>query len=210
MAIQRAFNRQSLEQALRELGRRTYAEGKTIEIAIYGGSALILTYDWHVATRAVDAVFESDRQTVRRIAAEIAEETGWDPDWLNDGVKGFLSAADADPAAKRLFETYPSEDQPGIRVTVANPRYLFAMKCRAMRIGGVEASSDVDDIRALAREIGISSAQDALDLVGQFYPSNLLEPKVRFGLEEILGDGPHQIRGQRNHERASETPAHPA
>jgi hypothetical protein len=191
MAEARAFNRQSLEQALRELGRCAHAEGKTIEIAIYGGWAPILTYDWRVAIRDVDAVFESGRQTVRRLAAEIAEDIRWDRDWLNDGDKGFLSAADADPAAKRLFGTYPCEDQPGIRVTVANPRYLFAMKCRAMRIGGVAETSHVDDIRALAREIGITSAQQALDLVAGFYPSNMLEPKVRFGLEEILG-GPVQ------------------
>jgi hypothetical protein len=182
------FDRQSLQQALHELGRRAYAEGKSIEIAIYGGSALILTYDWRVATRDVDAVFEADRQTVRRLAAEIADDIGWDRDWLNDGVKGFLSVADSDPEAKRLFATYPSEDQPGLRVTVANPRYLFAMKCRAIWIGGVEESPDVDDIRQLPREIGITSFEEALQLVAEFYPNNVLEPKVRFGLEEILGN----------------------
>jgi hypothetical protein len=94
------FNRQSLQQALHELGRRAYAEGKSIEIAIYGGSALILTYDWRIATRDVDAVFEADRQTVRRLAAEIADDIGWDRDWLNDGVKGFLSTTDTDPEAR--------------------------------------------------------------------------------------------------------------
>ena len=182
------FDRQSLQQALHVLGRRAYAEDKSIEIAIYGGSALILTYDWRVATRDVAAVFEADRQTVRRLAAEIADDIGWDRDWLNDGVKGFLSNADTDPEAKRLFATYPSEDQPGLRVSVANPRYLFAMKCRAMRIGGVEASPDINDIRQLAREIGIISSEEALRLVAEFYPNNVLEPKVRFGLEEILGD----------------------
>jgi hypothetical protein len=182
------FDRQSLEQALGELGRRAHAEGKTIEIAIYGGSALILTYDWRVATRDVDAVFEADRQIVRRLTAEIADDVGWDRDWLNDGVKGFLSVVDTDPASKRLFATYPSEDQPGLRVTVANPRYLFAMKCRAMRIGGVAESTDVNDIRNLAREIGIAGSEEALRLVTEFYPHNVLEPKVRFGLEEIFGD----------------------
>jgi hypothetical protein len=156
------FDRQSLEQAFSELGRRAHAEGKTIEIAIYGGSALILTYDWRVATRDVDAVFEADRQTVRRLAAEIAEDICWDRDWLNNGVKRFLSAADSGPDAKRLFATFPSEDEPGLRVTVANPRYLFAMKCRAMRIGGVGENSDVDDIRNLAREIGLTNSGEAL------------------------------------------------
>jgi len=190
------FDRQSLQQALHELGRRAYAEDKSIEIAIYGGSALILTYDWRVATRDVDAVFEADRQTVRRLAAEIADEIGWDRDWLNDGVKGFLSPADTDPEAKRLFATYPSEDRPGLRVSVANPRYLFAMKCRAMRIGGVEESPDVNDIRQLAREIGITSSEEALQLVAEFYPNNVLEPNVRFGLEEILGNAPASAPGR--------------
>ena len=37
------------------------------------------------------------------------------------------------------------------------------------------------------KEIGIVSAQQALDLVAEYYPSNVLEPKVRFGLEEIFG-----------------------
>ena len=72
MARDKVFNRQTLEEALYELGRRAHAEGKTIEIAIYGGSALMLTYDWRVATKDVDAVFEADRQTIRRLAREIA------------------------------------------------------------------------------------------------------------------------------------------
>jgi hypothetical protein len=62
------------------------------------------------------------------------------------------------------------------------------MKCRAMRIGGVEESSDIEDIRHLAHEIGIASPKEALALVVEFYPHNVLEPKVRFGLEEILGN----------------------
>jgi hypothetical protein len=177
------FDRAALERALEELGRRAHAEGKTIEIAIYGGSALMLLFDWRLATRDVDAVFEADR----------AQEHGWDEGWLNDGVKGFLSAADSDADAKRLFRTYPSEAEPGLRVMVANPRYLFAMKCRAMRIGGVEASTDVEDIRGLARELGISDAAEAIDLVTAFYPGHRLGPKVQFGLEEIFsGASPAQ------------------
>jgi len=123
MVRDKPFDRQTLESALEELGRRAHGEGKTIEIAVYGGSALMLTYDWRLATKDVDAVFEADRQTVRRLAQGIAEENGWDPDWLNDGVKGFLSAADDSPGSKRLFRTFPSEQEPGLRVMIANPAY---------------------------------------------------------------------------------------
>jgi hypothetical protein len=77
----------------------------------------------------------------------MAEEFGWDENWLNDGVKGWFSSRDADPDVKALFKTYPAEDQPGLRVYAAKPEYLFAMKCRAMRVGGVEeifSNLDID------------------------------------------------------------------
>jgi len=116
----------------------------------------------------------------------MAEEFGWDENWLNDGVKGWLSTGDADPDVKALFKTYPTEDQPGLRVYAAKPEYLFAMKRRAMRVGGVETNSDVDDIRLLARAIGLKNSQDALTLVEKFYPQNMLQPKTRVGLEETF------------------------
>jgi hypothetical protein len=109
-----------------------------------------------------------------------------DEGWLNDGVKGWLSAAEVDPAAKVFLGTYPSEEQPGLRVFVPRPEYLFAMKCRAMRIGGIAGSADVEDIRRLAQAIGIKSAEQALDLVQEFYPRHIIEPKTQFGLEEIF------------------------
>ena len=189
-----SFDRQSFERALHELGRRAHAEGKTIEIAIYGGSALMLTYDWRLATRDVDAVFDADRETVRRLAGAIAAERGWDPDWLNDGVKGFLSGADRE--SKRLFATYPSEDEAGLRVMLACPRYLFAMKCRAMRIGGVESNADLEDIRRLAAEIGISVGRGALSCVP-------ILPEPRHDPEDAVRPG-------RNLRRAGGQPTAPA
>ena len=189
----REFDQAALESALAELGGRAYAAGRTVEIAVYGGSALLLTLDRRVATRDVDAVFESDKDFVKKLAAGMAEDFGWDENWLNDGVKGWLSKFDADPGVKRLFKTYPSEEQPGLRVFVPKPEYLFAMKRRAMRVGGIDSSSDIDDIKRLARDIGLTSSEQALTLVESFYPNNQLEAKTRFGLEEIfssLGLGP--------------------
>ena len=184
MLGQQVITRETLHEALHRLGALAYAEGKTVEIAVYGGAALMLTYDWRIATRDVDAVFEADKSSVRRLAAVVAEERGWDADWLNDGVKGFLSLHD--PVSKALLGTFPSEDAPGLRVFTANPAYLFAMKCRAMRIGGIEASSDVADIKALAQELKITQPTEALDVIAAFYPKSIIEPKTQYGIEEIL------------------------
>jgi hypothetical protein len=181
-----SFDLPALELALAELGRRSYGAGRTVEIAIYGGSALLLTLNRQITTADVDAVFERDKEFIRKLTAEMAAEYGWNENWLNDGVKGWLSARDRDPEVKALFKTYPSEDRPGLRVFVAKPEYLFAMKCRAMRIGGVGSSPDVEDIKLLARAIGVSSSEQALALVEKFYPHNALEPKTRFGLQDIF------------------------
>ena len=90
---------------------------------------------------------------------------------------------------KPLRGEFPSAEEPGLRIFVPRPEYLFAMKCRAMRLGGVDESRDIEDIRRLAAEIGLQSAEEALDLVSSFYPHSQLQPKVRFGLEEIFSSG---------------------
>ena len=103
MAQGKIFNRQTLEQALGELGTacpRGRQDNRDRDLRRL--SPLMLTYDWRLATKDVDAVFEADRQTIRRLARDIAAENDWDPNWLNDGVKGFLSAADNSPDAKSV------------------------------------------------------------------------------------------------------------
>jgi hypothetical protein len=180
------FNRATLLSAFVDLGRAAWAEGTTIEIAIYDGSALMLTFDWRAATKDVDGVFGKDRDIVRRLAAHVAEARGWPVDWLNDGVKGFLSARDHEAGMKLLSGEFPSADEPGLRVFVPRREYLFAMKCRAMRLGGLEENRDIEDIRQLATEIGVHSVGDAIAMILTFYPRSQLQPKVQFGLEEIL------------------------
>jgi hypothetical protein len=181
------FNRKTLEKAFERLGELAWNDGKTVEISVYGGSALVLSMNFRVSTHDVDAVFDADRTFVRKSAKLVAEEFGWEPDWINDGVKGFLSAQDDSAEAKSLFRSYPSEIEPGLRVFVASPSYLFAMKCLAMRVGGAEASEDVDDIRHLGKKLGIKTAADAFAVVARYYPANRLSPKTQFGVEEIFG-----------------------
>src|SRR5437868_2831476 len=172
MAAPAFLTADTLEQAFRALGLKARAAEKIVEIAVYGGSALVLTLPGRVATKDVDAVVDQDAAWLRGAVAAIAEEKGWPSDWLNDGVKGWLSERDADRDAKRLFKTYPSEDEPGLRVFVASPSYLFAMKCLAMRIGGVDETRDRSDIEALARVIGITTAEQALEIVSRYYPGS--------------------------------------
>ncbi|MBL8200356.1 MAG: hypothetical protein JNK40_05220 [Chromatiales bacterium] len=58
-------------------------------------------------------------------AARVAGRAGIRADWLNDGLKGFLSEHGS-------FTPFLELDHP--RVMVAQPEHLLAMKCLALRL----------------------------------------------------------------------------
>lgn len=96
--------------------------------------------------------------------------------WLNDAVKGFLS-----PRAE--FDDYLELDH--LRVFVANPSYLLAMKCAAMRLG--EEFHDLEDVRYLLRYLDIGSPEEALAVVTRYFDEERLPAMTRPALEELLG-----------------------
>lgn len=180
------LTRNDIELAFRDLGELARAAGKVIDLAVYGGVAMMLGFDARPATRDVDAVARGDPEFLREAVAQIARARDWSEHWLNDAVKGFLS--ERDPQSVTIFKTYPSEEAPGLRIYLARPEYLLAMKCIAMRLSQSESSRDRDDIKLLVRHLGLSSADQVLDIVARYYPKNLIRPKTQFGVEEILDE----------------------
>jgi hypothetical protein len=69
-------------------------------------------------------------------------------------------------------------------VFVAEPHYLLAMKCAALRLG--EEFHDLDDVRYLLRYLNISTAEEALAVVTRYFDEEHLQPKTRLALEELL------------------------
>lgn len=141
-----------------------------------GGAVMCLAYDARPATQDVDAVFRPARQ-VREAAARVAERSGIASDWLNDGVKGYLS---------EHGEFAPFLDLENLRVMVAQPEYLLAMKCIAMRIGA--EFHDEDDVRFLLRWLNVETAAQAERIIERFYPVERIPQKTRYALAEILGE----------------------
>ena len=177
-----ALRRKDILRGLEALDSAAKEEGRVVDLAIYGGAALALSFDLRLSTRDVDAVFKGSTDFVRRVAARIADLEGWPENWLNDGVKGFVSAREE----LRLMEEFSAPDGAGLRIFVPSPTYLFAMKCMSMRAEGLDGSHDISEIEALAGIAGIASAREALGIVEQFYPAARIPPKVRFGVEEIM------------------------
>jgi hypothetical protein len=184
---------QALDDALTELGRRAHALGQVLEIAIYGGSALMLASNFRVTTQDVDAVTDTDQDLLDRLAREIAGERGWPHDWLSDGVRTYLSP-NVDGLAQHhiLFRTYPSEAAPGLRVFVPTPEYLLAMKLMAMRLDPGAGKSDLDDILSLIRVLGITDKAGLMQFAAAFYPEARISGRLRLGLD-VVWDA-HQSR----------------
>ena len=79
----------------------------------------------------------------------------------------------------------PFLELPHLRVFVAHPRYLLAMKCAAMRLGA--EFHDLDDVRYLLRHLGLTTPEEALAVVRSYFEEKDIPPKARFALEELLG-----------------------
>jgi len=163
--IRRLFD--LLNEDLRETGTRG-------ELFLVGGAVMCLAYAARPSTMVVDAVFRPTAK-LREAAARVALRLGLNPNWLNDGVKGFVSA-------KGDFAAFLELDH--LRIMVALPEYLLAMKCLAMRIGA--EFHDEDDVRYLLRHLGLHSYDQAIEIIARYYPLDRFPQKTLYALAEIL------------------------
>ncbi len=145
------------------------------ELYLVGGAVMCLALDARDSTRDVDAMFRPGR-AIREAAVRVASKAGAPETWLNDAVKGYLSP-------RGEFDEFL--DLPHLKVFVARPEYLLAMKCASMRLG--EEFHDLDDVRYLLRYLNIAKADDALAIVGRYFEEEQLLPKTRLVIEELLG-----------------------
>ena len=135
---------------------------------------MCLVYAARPSTQDVDALFRPATE-VRQAAARVAIRAGVDSNWLNDGVKGFLSA-------QGDFAPFLELDH--LRIMVAKPEYLLAMKCLAMRIGA--EFHDEDDVRYLLRHLNLRDYEKAVAVIMKYYPLERFPQKTLYALAELL------------------------
>jgi hypothetical protein len=189
-----AFDRDALLDAFDQIGRAAVLAGTKLQIAVYGGSALMLASNFRFATEGVD-VSKLEYPLPDWLAAvvhEIAEKNSWQDDWFNDGVAFHLSAL-ADSAADHLeFGTFPRDaTPPGLVVSVPSAEYLLALKLKAARImDPLRGETERLDILNLMQVVGISTVEDAIALLGKYFPVSAASPeKQRFLLKNMNRGG---------------------
>lgn len=179
------FTAEKLANAFSELGQMAHDAGRVIDIAVYGGSCLMLVSNFRIATADVDVVAAHDQEFLDSAAQLIAARHGWPPDWLNDGVRTYLSPRVAGFAQHTLFRTYPSETAPGLRVFVPNAEYMLAMKLIALRIDPGSERKDLEDVLNLMQVVGLKDKADILDFAARFYPEARTSAKLTLSLDHL-------------------------
>jgi hypothetical protein len=187
-----AFGREALLDAFDQIGRAAVLAGTKLQIAVYGGSALMLASNFRFATEDVD-VSELERPLpgwLEEVVHEIAGENRWQDDWFNDAVAFHLSSL-ADHAADHLeFGTFPRDGTPtGLVVSVPSAEYLLALK--SLRIlDPLRGETERLDILTLMRVVGIWTVEDAIALLGRYFPvSAAASEKQRFLLKNMNREG---------------------
>ncbi len=174
------IDRDMILAALTRLNNLLAEKGVIGELCIFGGAAMALAFDARESTRDVDAIFVPKGE-ISQAALKVGEEMGFRPDWLNDGVKGFVShTGEVTTEGMPVF--------PNLRIMRPTAEYLLAMKCLASRVADYDHPGDKGDVMVLIKHLGISDPVMVCDLVARYYKESLLPPKVRYFIEETMSE----------------------
>jgi len=174
------LSKENILAALDRLNELLHEKGVMGELCIFGGAAMVLAFDARESTRDVDGIFVPKGE-VMTASRQVAEEFGFEPDWLNDGVKGFVS-----DEAEITSDGMPVYSN--LRIMRPTTEYLLAMKCLASRAAEFGTEGDRADIITLLKETGLTDSAEVCDLVASYYKESLLPPRVKFYIEELISE----------------------
>ena len=176
------MGRKEMSAVLDEIGRRMEARGLIAEFAVFGGSAIALTFDFRDSTNDIDFMpISGNMDALSEVTREIGAERGFVDGWFNDAVEIFAS----DNPEYRLVGEFPW-DNPGIRVFAASPQYILAMKVMSMRSSMV--ASDFKDVWHLVDEIGVTTADEVIGIVEGFYPEKTVPRRNELILRDLFDE----------------------
>lgn len=175
------LDRARLVEAFEALGADLAEHGRFVELAVYGGGALMLQFSWRRSTEDVDAVVREgyDEAALAPSVLRVGRRMGLEPGWLNDAV-GMYTPLHEDETLFSLSGTYPSHGTPGLRTVLAGPHYLLAMKLQALA-NLDRGTRDLTDARALAAHLAIADTETLERLYRSIYDeAPPPEAKARF------------------------------
>jgi Nucleotidyl transferase AbiEii toxin, Type IV TA system len=174
------LSKTDIESILQRMGQICEARGSYFEIAIYGGSALMLCFDYRQSTVDIDfQPVKGSAQEIADIANQATKELGFEQNVLRDDVGVFVSEV-----AKYIpYGEFPKGNG-NLRVLTAAPEYIFAMKIMAMRSSA--ETQDLRDAWELADICEISNLDQAKETLASFYPEKKLPLRHALILQDVF------------------------
>lgn len=161
------------------LGKALADKGIISEIAIYGGGAIALQYDFRESSQDIDYLpISQDTSILREVAKEVGQQALLSDDWFNKAVEDVI----IEPHHS-FYGDFP-QASPGLRVFVAEPGYILAMKMMSMRSS--MDSNDPFDVWHLMKEAGISTKEEVVSLVASFFPGKDLPTRNTLIIDDML------------------------
>ena len=129
----KGMTKQDILKYLSLLNDKLRIRNKRGEISMVGGAVMCLCFESRISTFDVDALFEP-QYDIHQCAEEIAKEFNLPANWINDGVSVYLSK-------QGKYKTY--DIMSNLRIYVAVPEYMLAMKCLSARFSNKNEKDDV-------------------------------------------------------------------
>jgi hypothetical protein len=167
-----------------------------LQIAVYGGSALMLASNFRFATEDVDIADIGQQWPVwlSDIVERIASQNNWAATWLNDAVTFHLSPLAQANRDLTAFGTFPRlAENVGLCVLLPTARYMLALKLKALRISDFgKGQQDMADVAHLLKVLNLTEIEQAIEILGEFFPNSASDAdKQRFVLKRLFsGDIP--------------------
>ena len=181
------LDRAKIEEAFRLVGQYLLYRRTLGEIAIYGGSAIILQFDWRKTSVDVDArvTSQGNHGLIMDAVREAAKRLDLPRSWLNENVTMYARRGERD--TDRVFVgLYPSPERFGLRVTAARPEYILAMKLKALERVTAD-DRDYRDAIGLALECEVNTIDEAKKMLQRFFGSDELPAFAEGRLASLIG-----------------------
>jgi hypothetical protein len=185
------FDRAQLLDAFDEIGHAAIAVATRLDIAVFGGSALMLASNFRFATEDVDIaeIGQPWPGWLSEAVERIAQRHGWSQHWLNDAVTFHLSPLAVPNRDLVPFGTFPRRsDKVGLAVFVPTARYMLALKLKALRVADPAAGPrDLSDVTNLLKVLDVTGVEAAIGILAEYFPNSAADAdKQRFVLRHIL------------------------
>jgi predicted nucleotidyltransferase len=169
------LDRDDIRKIFARLGERLSHRGVIGDIYVFGGAAMALAYDSRRVTRDVDSLLVP-HGIVLEEAQAVARELSLPTWWLNEQASVYV-ATGGDPEQSTVFE------HPGLRVTVASPEHLLAMKVLAAR------RRDISDLITLIRHLGLESSEQVYAVCASVFPEEAVPARAKLIVDDLFDQG---------------------